>query len=179
MPYSIGFYFDQETESLIRRMWAILAELKLADYYHVSGNRPHITLGIFEEIDLDQVKSELDIFRVTLKKFSISFQQIGLFSGSESTVFWGPVVTRDLLKSHLQIHQLIGKTKEIPSSSYYLPGNWIPHCGLAMQITKRKNVSRIIEACQSLPNPAKAMVTEIGMIKFKPVEHLFSFHLPG
>jgi hypothetical protein len=32
MPYSIGYYFDQKTETIVSKVWQQLADKGLADY---------------------------------------------------------------------------------------------------------------------------------------------------
>lgn len=175
MPYSIGLYFDPKTESMVRKIWKQLADLHLAEYFYVSGNRPHITLGIFNVENTDIVKSELEMISRTKKAFSISFQHIGLFQSSTNAVFWGPVVTQEFLEFHSAFYSRILSTGATTESNYYTPGNLVPHCGLAMDVEDKQLIPQIIDICQPLPNPHNALATEIGMLKIRPVEHLFSF----
>jgi 2'-5' RNA ligase len=154
-----------------------LAELKLADYYHLSNNRPHITLGIFNELDCDVVRTVLEAIGYSQKAFQLSFQQIGVFPTSSGVVFWGPVVTQEFLGIHKKIYQRLVESGATAGAEYYAPGKWIPHCGLAMEVTDKENIPRIVESCQRLPHPHEATITEIGLIKFRPVEHLFSYPL--
>ena len=179
MPYSIGLYFDSETESMVRAIWKQLADLKLAEYFHVSGNRPHITLGIFKLMNTDAVKDELEKISRSNKIFPISFQHIGIFQSSTDAVFWAPVVTQEFLEFHRAFYDLILRTGATTESNYYTPGNLVPHCGLAMEVNDKQLIPQIVEVCQPLPNPHNAMVTEIGMLKIRPVEHLFSFTFIG
>lgn len=175
MPYSIGLYFDYETDSMVRAIWKQLADQNLADYFHLSGNRPHITLGIFNALSIDEIKNDLEIISKSKIVFSISFQQIGIFQSSTNAVFWAPVVTQNFLEFHSELYNRILSTGATIESNYYTPGNLVPHCGLAMEIKDEQLIPQIIEVCQPLPNPHSAMVTEIGMLKIRPVEHLFSF----
>lgn len=177
MPYSIGLYFDLKTEMMVRKLWQWLSEIGLADYYHVSGNRPHITIRIYNDLNVNEAEKILFQFCQSNVSIPVSFQHIGLFNGSENTVFWAPVVTQELLGLHSDLENQFKRAGVIPGMDYYAPGNWIPHCGLAMQVTHSELVPKIIEICQSLPNPHATQITEIGLIKFRPVEHLCSFSL--
>ena len=177
MPYSIGLYFDQITETIVKTLWQQLAEMGLADYYYVSGNRPHITVRIYNDLYVSEAEKILYQFSQSKRHIPISFQHIGLFNGLDNTVFWAPVVTQELLAHHSELENLFRQAGATPGLEYYAPGNWIPHCGLAMQVTRNELVPQIIEVCQSLPNPHAGQITEIGLIKFRPVEHLCSFSL--
>lgn len=175
MPYSIGLYFDTNTELLVRTIWKQLSDLKLAEYFYISGNIPHITLGIFNVLNIDDIKNVLKETSKSKKTFTISFQQIGIFQSSTNAVFWAPVVTRDFLEFHSGIYDRLLSTGATTESKYYTPGNLVPHCGLAMEVKNKQLIPQIVEVCQKLPNPHNALVTQIGMLKIRPVEHLFSF----
>src|ERR1035437_2749441 len=166
MPYSIGLYFDQETDLLIRKIWTLLDERKFGGYYHQSGNRPHLTLSIFNDVDISKAAYVLEHISQSLNPFSLSFQQIGLFPGPDMAIFWGPVVTKELLEIHSHIYKLFCEFSTQPDFNFYTPGHWIPHCGLAMEIKNYSVVPQIIELCQTLPNPHIGWVTEIGLISF-------------
>ena len=177
MPYSIGLYFDPPTDALVRQFWKQLAAEGLAEYYHLSGNRPHITLSLFEQTDCPKAQEALKILSRTVHSFPVSFQFVGIFPGNISTVFWGLVVTQPLLDLHAKVYDCFCQFSTRPNFNYYTPGHWIPHCGLAMEVKDKGLVARIIDVCQSLPIPHQALVMEVGLISFRPVKHLFSFSL--
>jgi 2'-5' RNA ligase len=179
MPYSIGLYFDNETESMVRAIWKQLADLKLADYFYISGNVPHITLGIFNVLSIDDIKNELEEISKSKRAFPISFQHIGIFQSSTNAVFWAPVVTQEFLEFHREFYTRILNTGATTESDYYSPGRLVPHCGLAMEVKDLRLIPQIVEVCLPLPNPHNALVTEIGMLKIRPVEHLFRFPFIG
>ena len=53
MAFTIHLFLDQKTEITIRAIWQALAEREITDYMYSSGNRPHITLAIFEMVVLE------------------------------------------------------------------------------------------------------------------------------
>lgn len=177
MPYSIGLYFDQKTDSLVRDLWKSLAVKELASYYHQSGNRPHITMGVFNDINLSKAEKLLLQTSQSLKPISLSFQQIGIFPSPVGTVFWGPVVTKNLLDFQLNLYKRFYKFSVQSEMSFYKPDNWIPHIGLAMDIEDISVIPQIVKLCQTLPNPHLGTVIEIGLISFRPVKQLLNFPL--
>jgi 2'-5' RNA ligase len=177
--YSIGLYFDSKTDFLVREVWKILSEHQLSDYYLRSGNRPHITLAIFSETDIETAEQLLFDFSQSVTPFFLSFQQIGIFTGPDWAVFWAPVVTTKLLELHSDLHNKFGAFSTYPDFTFYNPGKWIPHCGLAMEIKEYQQIPEILELCRNLPPPHETEVTEIGLISFRPVNHLFTFPLSG
>lgn len=179
MFYSIGLYFDNETDQLVRNVWKKLSEHQLPDYYFRSENRPHITLAIFSGTDIEKAERLLFQFSQSSRPFSLSFQQIGMFTGPDWTVFWAPVVTMKLLELHADLHQKFSPFSTFPDFTYYNPDKWIPHCGIAMEIKEYQQIPQILEYCQGLTKSHEARITEIGLISFRPVNHLFSFPLSG
>ncbi len=177
MLYAVGLNFDEETDNLILNIWKQLAETGLADYLHTSGNHPHITLGIFEDIDVEKVKYELESFTKSLDPFRLSFQQIGIFPSPKVAVFWGPVVTERLLEFHSNLYKRLSEFGGQPDFDFYKPGHWVPHCALAMEIDDALKVFEIVEVCLSLPNPHNVIVEEIALISIRPIQPLAKYPL--
>ena len=177
MPYSVGLYFDTKTNALVRDVWKDLFEDGVADYYHVSGNRPHITLVMVPEIDLDQAVSVLRDVAERQPVFPLAFQQIGIFPGSKPVVFWGPVITEELLRLQRELYDRLAGFSSQASFNFYKPDHWIPHCGLAMEIADEGVVPAIVQKCFALPNSHPAQVKEIGLISFRPVKEIITLPL--
>lgn len=177
MLYSVGLNFDNATEDLIASVWKLLAETRLADYLHVSGNLPHITLGIFENIDVEATKKELESYANSIAPFQLSFQHIGIFPTPKVAVFWSPVVTEDLLQVHLNLYERLSKLGGQPDFDFYKPGHWVPHCALAMEIDDPSKVFKIVDACLSLPNPHNASVERIALISIRPIKPIITYQL--
>jgi len=179
MLYAVGLNFNLATDNLILNIWKQLAETGLADYLQISGNHPHITLGIFEDLDVEKTKLELELFTKSLAPFPLSFQQIGIFPSPKVAVFWGPVVTDKLLKLHSNLYKQLSKFGSQPDFDFYKPGHWIPHCALAMEIEDDSKVLEIIDVCRSLPNPHDVMIEEIGFISIRPILPIVIYPLLG
>ena len=177
LPYSIGLYFDPETDHTVQEIWRHLAEDGLADYYPVSGNRPHITLVLFEDTDVGRAESVLREVVAEQPAFPLSFQQVGVFPGAKPVVFWAPVITQTLLALQKRLYDRLADFSQPPEFDFYQPDHWIPHCGLAMEIGTRASVPDIVRACLSLPNPHVAEALEIGLISFRPVKEIITLPL--
>lgn len=175
MPYSVGLYFDPVTDDFVRGIWQRLAEDGLADYYHVSNNRPHITLVLFNDTDPERVEPILRDTVESLAGFPLSFQQMGVFPGQNPVVFWAPVVTEKLLLLQKQLYERLAPFSQQPEFDFYKPNHWIPHCGLAMEIAGEELVPAIVQRCLAFPNPHTALAVEMGLISFRPVKELFTF----
>jgi len=61
MAYAIVGYFDSISDEKIKTLWKGLADIGVDDYVINSENNPHIKLAMFESIDLEFTKKELDL----------------------------------------------------------------------------------------------------------------------
>ncbi|WP_425568669.1 2'-5' RNA ligase family protein [Nonomuraea antimicrobica] len=56
---------------------------------------------------------------------------LGTFPRNEGTLFLTATVTADLLACHARVHTALAD-EAVEHWSHYLPGNWVPHCTLAL-----------------------------------------------
>ena len=171
LPYSIGVYFDADGEAAIRQVWADLAAADIADYMHLTGQRPHLTLGIYKHLDLDAAHAALAQISAETAPIPLSFQYLAVFPVSRS-IFLGPVVTAPLLKLHKSVHEAVRPLAELPNFPYYLPEKWVPHCGLAIEVDADKVPAAIALSSQALRFTFDVTITKIG-ISTVPVENQF------
>lgn len=175
MPFAIQLFFDQKTETVIQAVWQKLADQGIADYMHKSGNRPHISLAIFETIELESGRSYLTSLAEQIVSFEITFSHLGVFTTPKAVVFIAPTINSPLLSLHSKIHLTFGPTGSSPWD-HYLPNHWVPHCTLGMDLAS-DTITSTVEVAQHLELPLQAKVTDLGIIEFRPVRHLFSASL--
>lgn len=175
MPFAVHFFFDESTEAVIKSAWGELAETGIAPYMHQSANRPHFSFAIYEGLDLPDCEQRLKSFAAARKPLLVAFQYLGVFPTTLATVFLSSTVTITLLELHNQIHEILQPISRNPNP-YYLPGNWVPHCTLALELEPRL-IAEVLEVGLQVPLPLNGEITEIGVIKFRPIRHLFGFRL--
>lgn len=177
MSFSIGLYFDYRIEAAIRSVWKEMAERKIAPYWYNSANRPHFTLSIYPTFDPIKAKERLKEFALRQPPLPVSFQYIGVFPGLEPNVYLGPVVTRALLEIHQRIHDCFDDLGTLPDFDFYLSDSWIPHCGIATEMDPSHLLDAVKIATGQLVLPMDGQITEIGVIEFRPVKHLYWYQL--
>jgi 2'-5' RNA ligase len=175
MPFAVHLFFDADTEAVIKSAWRKLADTRIAPYMHQSANRPHFSLAIYEGLDLPDCEQRLKSFAATRNSLPVAFQYLGVFPTTPATVFLSSTVTIALLELHAQIHEILQPISAHPNP-YYLPGNWVPHCTLALELEPRL-IAEALEVGLQVPLPWHSEITEIGVIEFRPVKHLFGFWL--
>jgi 2'-5' RNA ligase len=175
MPFAVHFFFDANTEAIIESAWKKLADTGIAPYMHQSANRPHLTLAIYQHLDLTECEQQLKSFAATKNALPVVFQYLGIFPTTPAGVFLGSTVTITLLELHAQIHETLNPLCRDPNP-YYLPGNWVPHCTLALELEPRL-ITQVLDIGLQVPLPLSGEISEIGVIEFRPVRHLFDFPL--
>ena len=174
MPYAVHLFFDDTTDQAIRTIWQEMTDSGAAPYLGVSGNRPHISLVLCDELDPGDCERRLKDFSTHFKAMPVSFQTLGIFPGT--TVYTGPVVTRELLHLHREVDGLLDGCCKWPAFDYYRPGKWIPHCTLAMEF-EASRLNEVLEIASHLKLPLNGQIVGLGVIEFRPVKHLFAFNL--
>ena len=170
MGYAVELYFDRQTEQNIADLRHVLIKDGIASKLDKAGDRPHISLAGFSDVDCDVLIMLVREFANSLEPFNIQLSAIGTFPTHENVLFLSPAPTLQLLSYHQEFHQRLTKTKLV-SSPYYAPANWVPHCSVEMNIPSQK-LSRAIELCAQTFKPMFGRFEEIGVIEFWPIKEL-------
>ena len=78
-------------------------------------------------------------------------------------------MTLALLELQRQVDQMLHDIGTAPAFDYFLPGQWIPHCILALEI-EPEQLTRALNIGMRLTLPFAGQMTEIGVIEFRPVK---------
>lgn len=175
MPSAIVLYFDPTTEKVIQNIWGKLAKQGISDEIEASGIQPHITLAVYDRLDCEPCENELEKFAAQANRLDLEAVYPGIFFHPETVLFLAIAITPQLLDFHAEIHKnlqhLAGKSWEL-----YQPGNWVPHCTLAMNL-KQKELHQALTVCSKLDLPMRLHVTRIGAVEFLPISDLFQYDL--
>ena len=79
MPFAVHLFFDTDTEVIIKSAWRKLADTEVAPYMHVSANRPHLTLAIYQHLNLTESEQQLRGLAATRNPLAVIFQHLGIF----------------------------------------------------------------------------------------------------
>jgi 2'-5' RNA ligase len=148
--FAVVLYFDEETDSRLREVWAAL-DVHGVDSVartHGAAYRPHLTLAIIETADQTRVIEALRGPLARVAGLPVTLNAVGFFLTGAAPAYLGVTPTSRLLLLHEQVHAAIGG---VPSWDYYRPGSWVPHCTLAMGVTSPSAVADVISAAVALP----------------------------
>jgi hypothetical protein len=133
MPFAVEMYMDSVSEAAILGFCEAIADAGLSSSVLKSGVRPYVSLALYKKIDLADFRSELELFSDNVESFSVNFTSIATFPTEEGVVFLAPTVTQELLDVHSRFHKAFSRYRP-EASEYYLPGQWVPHCTVAMDL---------------------------------------------
>src|SRR4051812_24333924 len=175
MGFAVELYFDPATERILRDLRSALTAAGVRPVLDEIGDRPHISLAVFSQIDPDQLLPGLENFARDLDPMPLTLSAVGSFPTAEAVLFLAPAITQELMDVHWDFHQMIAGLKLHPHA-YYLPDRWVPHCTIAQNI-QPELVPTAFDLARKSFKPISGKLTEIGLVRFRPVVSLGSHQL--
>ena len=147
MMYAIEMYFDKVTEEKIMRLAQKIADAGLSTKYLEWKTRPHVTLAVYNDIDVDRCAQLLEKFANDHKTFPALFDAVGMFNYTK-TIFLSPIMTRSIYELHSELYVLMQEFEASAWAWYKQPDCWVPHCTVALtsedeDTEKRHSTTRI------------------------------------
>ena len=163
MPIAVECYVDEEYSERVRRLWALLQS-----HLPALGYRPHFSMAVFDEVDIETLRPIVDEFSVEQKQFVVDVTSLGAFCTDPAVVFLAISKTKELIDLHAKFHAMVA-SRHLQPVSYYSPNKWTPHITLNQWLDYEslgRSVAVAAPLCETLVGPA--MVTEIGIIRCNP-----------
>jgi hypothetical protein len=176
MPFAIVGYFDDRSSTRIRDYWKMLADANICDYLHKSANSPHIKLGMFDEMDLDECRTKLEGLCGKTAAPGLHFKNLGIYPNEQPIFFIDVAVSAPLLAIRQEIAGLFLSTPKKVAMNYFDPGIWKPDCFLTMAIDRSK-VHDALDVLLDMQLPFDGRLKAIGLIEFHPAKKIFEFPL--
>ena len=172
MPFAIELALDPAAGAAVRRIWR---ELEAAGITHMarSGAHPHLSLGIWEALDLQATRDELAAFAREIEPVPVTLASVRAFPAG--AVFLAPQENRELTRLHVGFHRRFAHLGT-GAWHYYAPDLWVPHCTLAMDVTEDL-MPMALEIARRAPLPLGGRLERIGIVAFRPVTQLCAFDL--
>ena len=163
MALALEFFFDKAADTAVRDLWQNLEQVgvpSLASKSH-QRHRPHLSFAVGSDFPA-AIRAELTRQLALLSLPSVWLSVLSLFQARENaTIVLTSVVDTELLAVHSAVHDVLaGKVKN--PSAYYLPGSWVPHCTLAMEINPTK-LGAAVAALHPIA-PIRAKLVEVGLV---------------
>ena len=171
MAFAVVLCFDAATDKKISAFQDKLLKTGIESKKVKSTLRPHITLGIFEEISCADCECKINEIAFDHHLETVAFSSLGVFVYPEKVFFLSPVPSVSLLTIHKKIHDELG-TVTSGSWEIYEPGRWVPHCTLANDLDMN-DLNQAISNSEGLIFPFQAIVSQIGVVEFDPEKVVF------
>jgi 2'-5' RNA ligase len=162
MAQALELSFDTDADRAVRALWDRLERAgvpSMATRTH-RRHRPHVSLAVAGAIPA----AAREALRADLGRLSIPrlwLYTLGAFSGTDNVLILSAVVDTELLAVHSAVHDVLAGRVRGPWA-YYLPGSWVPHCGLAQGI-EPVQVAAGFAALYPV-QPIRATVTEVAVV---------------
>jgi hypothetical protein len=172
MPFAIELALDPTAGAVVRRVWRELEGAGITDMAR-SGAHPHLSLGIWDALDLPAFQAALAAFAREIERVPVAFASVRTFS--TGAVFLAPEANPALVELHAGFHRRFARLGT-GAWEYYAPGRWGPHCTLAMNLADEQVVTAL-GISRRAPLPLEGCLERIGIVEFRPVKQLCAFPL--
>ena len=175
MPYAVVLYLDPQKSKPILQVIHELAQKNIAPYMQVHALQPHVTLAIYESLDCQTCESKISGLASKIRGFDLNFSFLGIFHSESPVVFIGPTTSKELLDIHSQLHAVLKDDADHPWE-LYKPGQWVPHCSLAVEFPATK-LKEAVQICLKLNLPLLIPVAALGVVQFEPDQPLYDYEI--
>lgn len=176
MEYAILLHFNKKSEKRIYELWEEAKNCGGHSHIADSGLRPHITLALFEDTDIEKFCGKLEQFSKKMKKFSLKLASIGTFTGHHGVVYLAPVITDELIELHKELYKFF-EGELIGLNPYYMPNNWVPHCSISTD-NPIDICTCIIKKMIEVYEPLDIEISEISITECEPaIKYLKSYEI--
>lgn len=177
MGYAIELNLSQKSAVQVVRLWEDLARASISSAMLDLAARPHISLAVIDELDPELIRDDLSCFAEVTPPLWVDLASAGTFPTAEGVVFLAPVVNPELLGVHRRFHRLLSD-RGVECEEYYWPGNWVPHCTVAIDLPADK-IGAAIETCVQSEAFGAVELDELSLISFRPVREIYTYPLAG
>lgn len=163
VTYALEIFLDPVGDAAVRELWSRLEDAGLSSLAARSHgrHRPHITLAVAEHLEMDDRAHNL------LERISgteLAMPVLGAFPGEKTVLFLGVITNSALLDTHAALHAAI-TAGSAGLWDHYRPGNWVPHCTLAMDLSAPE-LMRAIE-CLHPYSVITARATQLHIVELE------------
>jgi len=163
MPFAVVLLLEPVTGQVVRALWRRLAEAGIRTMAEL-GVEPHVTLGVWDALDVVGAEPALDAFARETPPVPVSFVDVRPFGST--AVYLAPVATPLLRDAHARAHASFDALARGPSS-HFTRDAWVPHCTLAMDLT-RETSHAAWTVSQEARLPLEGRLERAALVEFRP-----------
>ena len=185
MAFAIELALDQESAAPVRALWRRLAEAG-ARFMADSGADPHVSLVIWDELDVERAAVEIAALAGETAPVPVSFTHVSAFGAEVVYLALAPSARLLALQARVDVRLAPHGHARWP---HYAPAAWVPHCTLAMDLGSvgrgtlagfpSTPPAAALALAAELALPLAARLERVGIVEFRPVRERFSRPLTG
>lgn len=159
MNYSIVATFDEKSQLLLN---------KVRNHLNINGIKcdpsiSHITIVRYNTCQKELLFERVKSFSSNLLPFEIELNELEIFADKVKTIYLKPNYNDKLYNLHSQILEYFYEFKE-SLNKYYDLESWIPHCTLALRLSKVELNKGINILRKDLKLPIKVKIEKIDIL---------------
>jgi 2'-5' RNA ligase len=165
---------DEGADAAVRDVWDGLEQAGVRSLASLLRGRvdPHVSLVVSDDVEaLRALAPDLaEIVRMAGPQV-LSLDAVGLFPGADPVLYLGVTPTERLLRLHAEVAELL-RGRGIEVRPEYLPGAWIPHCTVAMDVP-RDRCGDAVAVVGTAALPIRARSARLGLVDSTTGETMF------
>jgi hypothetical protein len=162
MPYGVVLLLDTVAENAVREICAALDRAGIPSLGTGTPGwpRPHVSLLVCDHLDVSAAVAALAPLSAVPAP-TLLLSSLGVFPSAGGVAFLGVVVTPTLLDLHHRTHLALAGVAQT-TWEYYSPGQWVPHCTLAMPVAPKQMEAVLAAVGTALPIDGRG--TSLGVV---------------
>jgi 2'-5' RNA ligase len=176
MPIAVVLDLDATAVANVEPLWDVLEQDPELTTTRRIGAHAHLTLAVYDDLDLRRLLPRLDGFTRELQPVAIRFAGIGIFAaGSRATIYLAPIADRALLDLHDGFHREFADCLD-RCIAHYRPAYWVPHLTLAQDL-ENAGLPPAVARLAGLMVPFAGMLDVLSVVRYMPVERIGHYAL--
>lgn len=172
MPFAVALTLDKAASGLVESLWRRLAEAGLSERMLRLGYPPHVTLGLYDQLDPDKAAKTLAAVIARQPPMSLRLDALGVFPGLENVLWLAPPPDPHLLALQADLHGALA----VEPQPHYRVGAWLPHCTLAPDLDAA-GLQAALGLLTADWAPISGAFASIDLLRFEPVKILWRMPL--
>ena len=162
MPVGVVLLFDPDSERRVRDDWNILADAGVSRSMSAPGFRPHLSLTVGEDFDIDSLGRSLESISNGAQGFDVRMPSLGVFVDT-GVVYLAVTPAAALLDLHRRVDSATaGLSGTI--HAWYRPDDWMPHVTVAFDL-EPEGLSRAVRLLADHPLKLTARAESLAIVE--------------
>lgn len=161
MDYAVELYLDKNTEKEIIKMAECLPEENREGGSSRGRKTPHLTLGIFRDIDEGRGEEKLKKLVRQWRRGDAHFITAGF--DPAGLIFLAPVINDFIYGIHMELHETFRFS--IDGFEHYSFGKWVPHLTLARYSRDEESILNALREVLRSFTPIKGSFERAALVQ--------------